>query len=156
LKKELGVFTFQDLLELYPYRHVDRTKINLVREIHPEMEYVQIAGRITSVEVLGDKRARRLVAELRDATGVLQLVWFQGITGVQKLVQAGSEYLVFGRVGYFQGSPQITHPEVEALSGVAVERPEFLEPVYPSTEKLKGRGLGCGRSSSWGFILAGL
>jgi len=142
LKKELGVFTFQDLLELYPYRHVDRTKINLVREIHPEMEYVQIAGRITSVEVLGDKRARRLVAELRDATGVLQLVWFQGITGVQKLVQAGSEYLVFGRVGYFQGSPQITHPEVEALSGVAVERPEFLEPVYPSTEKLKGRGLG--------------
>jgi ATP-dependent DNA helicase RecG len=142
LKKELGIFTFQDLLELYPYRHVDRTRINLVRDINPEMEYVQVTGRITQVEVLGDKRARRLVAELRDATGVLQLVWFQGITGVQKLVQAGSEYLVFGRVGYFQGSPQITHPEVEALSGAGVERPEFLEPVYPSTEKLKVRGLG--------------
>src|ERR1700743_2996013 len=76
LKKELGIFTFQDLLEHFPYRHVDRTKINLIREIRPDMEYVQVAGRISSVEVVGDRRARRLVAEIRDATGVLELVWF--------------------------------------------------------------------------------
>ena len=62
--------------------------------------------------------------------------------GVQKLVQAGGEYLVFGRVSYYQGSPQLTHPEVEAKKDGAAERPEFLEPVYPSTEKLKARGLG--------------
>ena len=142
LKKELNIFTFQDLLELYPYRHVDRTTINLIREIGPGMEYIQVAGRITHVEVLGDKRSRRLVAEIQDSSGVLELVWFQGITGVQKLVQLGSEYLVFGRVGHFQGSPQITHPEIEAMAGKDAERPEFLEPVYPSTEKLKIRGLG--------------
>jgi ATP-dependent DNA helicase RecG len=142
LQKELGIFTFQDLLELYPYRHVDRTKINLVREIGPETEYIQVAGRVTSVEVLGDKRSRRLVAELRDASGVLELVWFQGINGVQKLVQVGSEFLVFGRVGYFQGSPQLTHPEIEVLAGRDAAPPEFLEPVYPTTEKLKVRGLG--------------
>jgi ATP-dependent DNA helicase RecG len=142
LKKELNIFTFQDLLELYPYRHVDRTKINLVREIGPETEYIQVAGRVTSVEVLGDKRSRRLVAELRDASGVLELVWFQGINGVQKLLQVGSEFLVFGRVGYFQGSPQLTHPEIEAFPGKDGGPPEFLEPVYPTTEKLKVRGLG--------------
>jgi ATP-dependent DNA helicase RecG len=143
LKKELGIFTFQDLLELYPYRHVDRTKINLVREIDAQTEYIQVAGRVTSVEVLGDKRARRLVAEFRDASGVLELVWFQGITGIQKLVQAGEEYLVYGRVGFFQGNPQITHPEIEPLSNNgAAARSESLEPIYPSTEKLKVRGLG--------------
>lgn len=143
MKKELGIFTFQDLLELYPYRHVDRTKVNLVREIDAQTEFIQVAGRVTSVEVLGDKRARRLVAELRDASGVLELVWFQGITGVQKLVQAGEEYLVYGRVGFFQGNPQITHPEIEPLSNNgAAARAESLEPIYPSTEKLKVRGLG--------------
>ena len=139
LKKELGIFTFQDLLEHYPYRHVDRTKINLIRDIRPDMEFVQVVGKVMSSEVVGDRRARRLVVELRDATGVLQLVWFQGVTGMQKLVQVGGEYLAFGRVSYYQGSPQLTHPEVEKSGGV-VERPDYLEPVYPSTEKLKARG----------------
>ncbi len=142
LKKELGIFTFQDLLEHYPYRHVDRTKINLIRDIRPDMEYLQVEGKVVSSEVVGDKRARRLIVELRDATGVLQLVWFQGVTGMQKLAQVGGEWLVFGRVSYYQGSPQLTHPEVEVKSGGVVDRPEWLEPVYPSTEKLKARGLG--------------
>ena len=142
LKKELGIFTFQDLLELYPYRHVDRTQINLVCDIRPDMEFIQVAGRVVGVDVVGDRRARRLVAELRDATGVLQLVWFQGITGMQKLIQPGGEYLVFGRLSYYQGAPQLTHPEVEVRAPGAEQRREFLEPVYPSTEKLKTRGLG--------------
>ena len=153
LKKELGIFTWQDLLEHFPYRHVDRTKVNLIREIGPGTEFIQVAGRITSVNLLGDKRARRLVAEIRDASGVLELVWFQGINGVQKLVQVGGEFLVYGRVGFFQGSPQITHPEIEVLAGqgglagggqgLPVQaKQDYLEPVYPTTEKLKVRGLG--------------
>jgi ATP-dependent DNA helicase RecG len=142
LKKELGIFTFQDLLEHYPYRHVDRTKINLIRDIRPDMEYVQVVGKVVSSDVVGDRRTRRLVVELRDATGVMQLVWFQGVMGMQKLVQAGGEYLVFGRLSYYQGSPQLTHPEVEVKKAGVAERPEHLEPVYPSTEKLKARGLG--------------
>lgn len=142
LKKELGIFTFQDLLEHYPYRHIDRTKVNPIRDIRPEMEFVQVAGKVVSVELIGDRRARRLVVELRDATGVVQLVWFQGIMGMQKLLQVGGEYLIFGRVSYYQGSPQLTHPEIEAQQSGAASRPEYLEPVYPSTEKLKVRGLG--------------
>jgi len=142
LQKELGIFTFQDLLEWFPYRHVDRTKVNLIREIGPGTEYIQVAGRITSVNLLGDKRTRRLVAEIRDNSGVLELVWFQGINGVQKLVQVGADFLVYGRVSFFQGSPQLSHPEIETLQGQGADRPEFLEPVYPTTEKLKVRGLG--------------
>jgi ATP-dependent DNA helicase RecG len=142
LKKELGLFTFQDLLEHFPYRHVDRTRINLISDIRPDLEFVQVAGRITQVDQVGDRRTRRLVAEIRDATGVLQLVWFQGVTGMQKLVRVGAEFLVFGRIGYFQGGPQLTHPEMEALAEGASGPPDFLEPVYPSTEKLRARGLG--------------
>jgi ATP-dependent DNA helicase RecG len=142
LQKELGIFSFRDLLEHFPYRHVDRTKVNLIREIEPATEYIQVAGRIAGIGVIGDKRSRRLVAELRDGSGVLELVWFQGIHGIQKLVQVGGEYLVYGRVSFFQGSPQLTHPEIEVLQGQAVARPEWLEPVYPTTEKLKVRGLG--------------
>jgi ATP-dependent DNA helicase RecG len=142
LQKELGIFTFQDLLQHFPYRHVDRTKINLIRDIEPTTEYIQIAGRVVSVDLAGDKRSRRLVAEVRDATGTLELVWFQGIHGMQKLVQVGGEFLVYGRVSFYQGSPQITHPEIELLQGQGMARPDFLEPVYPTTEKLKARGLG--------------
>ena len=142
LKKELGIFIFQDLLELFPYRHVDRTKINRIGEIGPDTDYIQVTGRVTSVEVFGEKRGRRLVAEIRDSSGVLELVWFQGIHGMQKFVQAGGEYLVYGKVSWFQNSPQITHPEIENLTAVSGARPEYLEPVYPTTEKLKVRGLG--------------
>ena len=144
LKKELGIFTFQDLLELFPYRHVDRTKINLIREIGPDIDYLQVAGRVKSVEILGEKRGRRLVAEIRDASGTLELVWFQGINGIQKLLQVGEKYLVYGRVSFFQSSPQMTHPEIEVLSADASNggRPEYLEPIYPTTEKLKVRGMG--------------
>ena len=142
LKKELEIFTFNDLLNFFPYRHLDRTRVNLIREITPETEYIQVAGKLMSLEVIGDKRSRRLVAELRDTSGVLELVWFQGIQGIQKLLQVGNEYLVFGRTGFFQGSPQITHAEVEPLVKEKMEGQASLEPIYPATEKLKAKGMG--------------
>jgi ATP-dependent DNA helicase RecG len=133
LQKELGIFTFSDLLDHFPYRHVDRTRIQLIKDIRPETDYIQVAGQITGVEVLGYKQSRRLVAELRDASGTLELVWFQGINGIQKLIKVGGEYLVYGKAGFFQGSPTITHPEIEVHSGQGAARPEFLEPLYPTT-----------------------
>ncbi|HWK04066.1 MAG TPA: ATP-dependent DNA helicase RecG [Puia sp.] len=156
LKKELEIFTFNDLLNLFPYRHLDRTKINLIREISPETEYIQVAGKITSVSVLGEGRSRRLVAELRDSSGVLELVWFQGITGMQKLLETGSEYLVFGRTGYFQGIPQITHAEIELFVKEKTAGQAFLDPIYPATEKLKTKGLGGRQLSKLTLVLLGL
>src|SRR5690348_18471706 len=83
LKKELGIFTFKDLLEHFPYRHIDKTKVTLIREISPQTEFVQVAGKVVSVELMGDKRSKRLVAEIKDSTGTLELVWFQGASYIQ-------------------------------------------------------------------------
>jgi ATP-dependent DNA helicase RecG len=130
------------LLEHYPLRHIDKTKINLIKEITPQTEYIQVAGRLQSLEIMGENRGKRLVAEIKDSSGVLELVWFQGISWVQKILQVGGDYLVFGRSGFFQGMPQMTHPEIEVYSKDNSEGKFFLEPVYPATEKLKAKNLG--------------
>jgi ATP-dependent DNA helicase RecG len=142
LKKELNIFTFQGLLEHFPFRHVDKTKVSFISDITPQSEYIQVAGKMLNVDLVGDKRAKRLVAQLKDKTGFLELVWFQGISWVQKMLEPGQSYLVYGRVGFYQGNPQIVHPEIELWSPDKKEGKSFLEPVYPTTEKLKARNLG--------------
>lgn len=142
IRKELSIFTFKDLLEYYPFRHVDRTRVNLIRDITPNTDFIQVAGRITSVGIMGEKRARRLVAEIRDQSGTMELIWFQGITWMEKTLTIGSGFRVFGKVSFFQGQAQMTHPEIESLQEVGKETKSYLEPVYPTTEKLKARGLG--------------
>ena len=97
LKKELELFTFNDLLQHYPIRHIDKTKVNKISDINFQTEYIQVAGRLLQFDIIGEKRARRLVAQIRDATGILELTWFQGINWVQKSLYVGSDYLVFGK-----------------------------------------------------------
>jgi ATP-dependent DNA helicase RecG len=140
LKKELGIFTFGDLLEHYPYRHIDKTKVNLIADISPQTEFIQVTGTLVKFEVIGERAGKRLVAQLKDKTGFLELTWFQGINWVQKILNAGQSYLVYGRVTFYQGRPQIVHPELEAMGTEQQAGKNFLEPVYPSTEKLKAKG----------------
>jgi ATP-dependent DNA helicase RecG len=142
LKKELNIFTFNDLLEHYPYRHVDKTKVNLIREITPQTEYIQVAGVLVSFEVVGYKNNKRAVGQLKDQSGFLELAWFQGLNWIQKTLQTGASYLVYGKVTFFQGRPQIVHPEIELLTEAKQEGKSYLEPIYPTTEKLKAKGLG--------------
>ena len=142
LKKDLSLFTFKDLLEFYPYRHIDKTQVILIRDITPQTESVQVAGRLTNIEVTGEGHRKRMTATLKDATGYLELTWFQGINWLQKSLIPGSEYLVFGRVNFFMSVPQVTHPEIELFTHDKAEGKAFLEPVYSTTEKLKTRGLG--------------
>lgn len=142
LKKELQIFTFRDLLDHFPLRHIDRTKITQLAAVNPSMEYIQVAGTIQNLQVLGENRSRRLVAQLKDGTGVLELVWFQGINWLQKNIQSGQAYLVYGKTGYFNGMLQITHPELEVYTPAKAGGKAFLEPIYPSTEKLKAKSLG--------------
>lgn len=142
LRKEAGIFTFNDLLNYFPFRHIDRTQITYIRNITAETDYVQVKGKITSVEILGESRGRRLVATLDDGTGELEMVWFQGIQWIQKSLHIGTPFLVFGKAGFFMNTPQITHPEMELLTTQNQAAKSFLEPVYPATEKLKARGLG--------------
>lgn len=141
LKKELNIFTFRDLLEHYPYRHVDRTKVSPINLITPDTEFIQVAGKLTSIGIMGERRSKRLVAELRDASSYIELVWFQGINWMEKSLKIDETYLVYGRVSFYMGKPQLTHPEIELLASQTPGR-NFLEPVYPTTEKLKSKGLG--------------
>lgn len=121
---------------------MDKTKIAKISEINPATDYIQVAGQLLQYELVGDKRSKRLVAQLKDDTGFLELTWFQGLSWIQKILQTGTRYLVFGKVSFFQGHPQIIHPELEIFTAENKEGKNFLEPVYPSTEKLKSRSLG--------------
>jgi ATP-dependent DNA helicase RecG len=138
----LGIFVFKDLLEHFPFRHIDKTKVSLIGDITPDTDFIQVTGTLINFELVGDKRAKRLVATLRDSSGDLELVWFNSIAWMQKSLNTGQAYLVFGRASFYQGYPQITHPEIEPLTPEGSEAKNYLEPVYPSTEKLKARGLG--------------
>ncbi len=142
MKKELSIFTFGDLLNHFPFRHVDRTKLNLVSDINFTTDFAQVAGVLTSIELIGQRSGKRLVAQLKDKTGVIELTWFQGINWIQKTLQEGQSYLAFGRTSFFNGHPQIIHPELELLVPGSPTAKEFLEPIYSTTEKLKSKGLG--------------
>ena len=116
--------------------------MSLIREIDPSTDYIQVAGSLHNIDIIGIKGGRRLVATLRDKTGTLELTWFQGITWIQKILQPGEQYLVFGKVSFFQGRPQIVHPEMELLTTEKKDGKSFLEPIYPTTEKLRSKALG--------------
>jgi len=141
LKKELSIYTFSDLLEHYPHRHIDKTQVHKIGSISPATDFVQVVGILQQPALMGDKRARRLIAQLTDDTGTLELAWFQGANWVQKNLVPGQKYLVFGKTGFFNGKPQMVHPEIEIFTPAKEGGKDYLEPVYPATEKLKARGL---------------
>lgn len=140
LKKEAGIFVYEDLLTYYPFRHIDRTRITHIRELSPATDYALITAKVISVELLGVKRGRRLVVMISDGTGTLELVWFQGIYYIEKMLRPGDSIQVFGKVTFFMEKPQMTHPEFQKTADTSPK--EYLEPVYPSTEKLKMKNLG--------------
>ena len=139
LRKELNIHTFGDLLNHFPFRHIDKTTILPIAGISGSSEPVQVRGILTHMEETGEKRGRRLIAYLKDGTGEMELTWFQGIQWVKKALVTGKEYLVYGKVTWFQQYPQITHPEIEPVTEDNTGGYSFLEPVYPTTEKLKAR-----------------
>ncbi|MCA6476409.1 MAG: ATP-dependent DNA helicase RecG [Chitinophagaceae bacterium] len=141
LKKELEIHTFSDLLEHFPLRHIDKTIVGLIKDIRPDTDTIQVAGTLLFSEIVGAGRSKRLVAQVRDRSGILELTWFQGISWVTKLLEPGTTYLIFGKTSFFNGKPQIVHPEIEVFVPAVAGGKPHLEPVYPSTEKLKARGL---------------
>jgi ATP-dependent DNA helicase RecG len=141
LKKELEIYTFGDLLNHFPFRHLDRTRVSLIKDIRPDTDYIQVAGKLLGFDTVGAGRGKRLVAQIKDSSGILELAWFQGVNWVQKTLQAGNEYLLFGKTGFFNGKPQMVHPEIEPYTRSQSAGKPFLEPIYPSTEKLKARAL---------------
>lgn len=138
LQKELGIYTYADLLGFYPFRYIDRTRFYKVSELDPELPYVQILGRITGKETIGEKHKKRIVARLTDETGTIELVWFQSLKWVEENIMRGKVYIAFGKPTVFNGSFSISHPELEPYPRPATVTGNLtLQPVYNSTEKLK-------------------
>ncbi len=138
LNKELKVFTFGDLIQYYPFRYEDRTKFYSIREITDEMPHVQLKGIIAKKELIGVGIKKRLVATFKDASGDIELVWFQGIKWVQDKLKPGVEYVVFGKPNLFGKKFNIAHPEIEPVTAGNIKG-GYLQPVYPLTEKLKSK-----------------
>lgn len=138
LNKELNIFTFGDLIQYYPFRYEDRTKFYAIRELNEEMPYVQIKGSIVKKEMIGAGAKKRLVAQFKDDTGTIELVWFQGIKWMLEKVKPGIEYVVFGKPALYGKKYNIAHPEIEPLTS-GNEKGGYLHPVYPLTEKLRTR-----------------
>jgi ATP-dependent DNA helicase RecG len=138
LKKELGIFAYDQLLNYYPFRYIDRTRFYKIRELNPELPLVQIVGRITDKKTIGEKHKKRIVARLSDETGTIELVWFQSLKWVEENVMRGKVYIVFGKPNLFNGTFSISHPELENYPRPAgVTGNLTLQPIYNSTEKLK-------------------
>lgn len=138
LSKELGISSFRDLLYFFPFRYIDRTRFYKVNQIDPALNSVQILGRLIKLTAVGEGRKRRLVGQLKDETGVVELIWFQSVRWLEKNLSVGSVYVVFGKANLFNNQLSISHPEME-LYDPKVKRKgnQHLQPVYSSTEKLK-------------------
>ena len=138
LDKELGIATVGDLLYHFPFRYIDRTKIYRIAEIGASGQtLVQFRGRVTGVAYAGAGRKRRFTAYVADATGQAELVWFQGIKWIEKRIEVGREYLVFGRPSFFRNELSLVHPEVETVEKALSRRAESgLQGIYSSTERL--------------------
>lgn len=142
LKKELAIFTYGNLLHLFPFRYVDRSKFYKISEINSSEADVQIVGKITSFsETAGKGRNKRLTAKFQDDTGVVELIWFQGARWIKSSLKANQPYVLFGKPNNFNGNYSFPHPELELVTDYKASPMKGLQPVYPSTEKLNARGL---------------
>ncbi|MFA6275483.1 MAG: ATP-dependent DNA helicase RecG [Pedobacter sp.] len=138
LQKELGISTYEQLLDHYPFRYIDRTRFYKINELNPDMPLVQVIGRITSKETIGEKHKKRIVAKFTDDTGTMDLVWFQSLKWVEDHVMRGSLYVAFGKPTLFNGGFSISHPDLETYPRqTGITGNLTLQPIYNSTEKLK-------------------
>ncbi|MCD4773411.1 MAG: ATP-dependent DNA helicase RecG [Bacteroidales bacterium] len=142
LKKELNIFTFEDMVEYYPFRYVDRSKFYSVKDIISDASYIQLKGTISDMKLLGKNRKQRLSAQFSDKTGSIELVWFKGIKWVKDKIKPDVEYIVFGKPSIFNKKFNVAHPEIDAVSDQEESLNKSFQSFYSSTEKLKTRGLG--------------
>jgi len=140
LNTELHIFTFRDLLEHYPFRHEDRSKFHKINQLSEYMPYVQVRGRVMSLQTVGEGAKKRLIAIFKDETATMELVWFQGVAWAEKNIKTGVAYTAFGKPSRFGDRFSIAHPEMDIITN-ATEPALGLVPVYNTTEKLKRRGL---------------
>lgn len=141
LRSELGIHTYQDLINLFPNRYIDKTHYYKINQLQQNSADVQIIGEITSLKEAGQGKAKRLVATFKDETGIIELVWFRGHKWIQENIKYGKKYVIFGKTNWFNGIFSMPHPEMELLEEHEKNLQTAMQPIYPSTEKLTNRGI---------------
>ena len=141
LRSELGIHTYQDLINLFPNRYIDRTHYYKINELQRNNAEVQIIGVITGFREVAQKRGKRLVADFKDETGMMELVWFRGQKWIRESLKIGKPYVIFGKTNWFSGKYSMPHPEIELQSEHENSLRSAMQPIYPSTEKLSNKGI---------------
>ncbi len=141
LKKELGIFTFQDLANLFPNRYLDRTQFYKISQLKKNNAEVQIIGKLTQIKTVSQKNKKRLIAKLEDDSGSIELVWFKGHKWIKENLKLNNLYVIFGKTNWFNGQFSMPHPEMETLKTYEKKLRPVMQPVYPSTELLSSRGI---------------
>ncbi|WP_299365956.1 DUF559 domain-containing protein [Winogradskyella sp.] len=141
LRSELGIDTYQDLINLFPNRYIDRTQYYKINELQHNNAEVQVIGRITGLREVAQKRGRRLVADFRDDTGTMELVWFRGQKWIRESLKIDQPYVIFGKTNWFNGKFSMPHPEMELQSEHEKNLRSAMQAIYPSTEKLSNKGI---------------
>jgi len=141
LRKELGIHTYQDLINLFPNRYIDRTKFYKINELQRNNADVQIIGEVIGFKEVAQKRGKLLIATFKDETSTMDLVWFRGHKWIRESIKLNIPYVLFGRVNWFNGAFSLPHPEMELLEDHDKSLRSAMQPIYPSTEKLSNKGV---------------
>ncbi|MFI0428961.1 ATP-dependent DNA helicase RecG [Mariniflexile sp. HMF6888] len=141
LRKELGIHTYQDLINLFPNRYIDRTQYYKINQLQQSNADVQVIGKIVAFKEVAQKQGKRLVATFQDDTGVMELVWFRGQKWIRENLKPNTNYVAFGRINWFSGKFNMAHPEMELQEEHEKNLRSAMQPVYPSTEKLSNKGI---------------
>lgn len=136
LQKELHIASFEDLLYYFPYKYIDRSRFYKVVEVNGNMPFIQLKGRILYFDTVGEGRTRRLIGKFTDGTGVIDLVWFKGLSYITDKIRPGTEYIVFGKPNEFGQVVNIPHPDIDPVDQ-ADQVAGGLAPFYHTTEKMK-------------------
>lgn len=137
LRKELGIYSYHDLLYYFPFRYIDRSVINHVNELRGDEAVVQLKGRFLTFNTVGEGRKRRLQALFTDGTGTIEIVWFNRVASIQKSYNTCTHYILFGKPSMFNNHMNIVHPEVDTVTTENVQ--QGLTGVYSLTEVLRNR-----------------
>ncbi|NHM06218.1 ATP-dependent DNA helicase RecG [Flavobacterium sp. CYK-4] len=141
LRKELGINTYEDLIQCYPNRYIDRTRYYKVNELKNQPAEVQLIGKIITLKTVEQKRGKRLVANFIDDTGPMELIWFQGHKWIKENLPLNVPVVIFGKCTLFNQTYSMSHPEIELLKDHEQNLRSAMQPVYPSTEALGNKGI---------------
>ncbi|WP_341216762.1 DUF559 domain-containing protein, partial [uncultured Wocania sp.] len=141
LRKELGIYTYQDLINLFPNRYIDRTQYYKINQLQRNNADVQVVGKIIGFKEVAQKRGKRLVATFQDETGTMEFVWFRGQKWIRENLKLNKPYVAFGKTNWFSGKFNMAHPDLELLEDHKKNLSSGMQAIYPSTEKLSNKGI---------------